>query len=321
MRHLNKVIIDCDPGIDDAMALLLAARCENLQIIGITTVFGNADIQTTTANAIHLSSLFEINAPIHKGAAAPMHVSNDAPPTFVHGENGLGDVDHHEFLEIPEGLTAQEFITDSIVSNPNEVSVIALGRLTNLAQALERDPKIAALTKEIVIMGGVFGFSGARGNVTPCSEANIYGDPHAADLVCKAGWEKTFVGLDVTMQCRFEDSRLTRLAASARRECKYLARISEFYRDFYRSTGYPNGFPLHDPTAMAYFIDPTLFRVQSGPVRVATSGIARGETILGDSSGRPYAEEHWSEIPPSSACNAVNSDAVVDLIERLILGH
>ena len=170
-------------------------------------------------------------------------------------------------------------------------------------------------------MGGVFGFSGARGNVTPCSEANIYGDPHAADLVCKAGWEKTFVGLDVTMQCRFEDSRLTRLAASTRRECEYLARISEFYRDFYRSTGYSNGFPLHDPTAMAYFIDPTLFRVQSGPVRVATSGIARGETILGDSSGRPYAEEHWSEIPPSSACNAINSDAVVDLIERLILGH
>ena len=321
MRHLNKVIIDCDPGIDDAMALLLAARCEDLQIMGITTVFGNADIQVTTANAIYLSKLFGISAPIHRGAAAPMSCSNDAPPTFVHGENGLGDVDDHGFLEIPAGLTAQDFIIDAVVSNPNEVSIIALGRLTNLAQALEKTPKIATLTKEIVIMGGVFGFSGARGNVTPCSEANIYGDPHAADLVCKAGWEKTFVGLDVTMQCRYGDNRLTRLAASSRPECRYLARIAEYYRDFYRSIGYSNGFPLHDPTAVAYFIDPKLFRTQSGPVRVATSGIARGETILGDNAGRSYAEEHWSDIPPSAACEAVNSDAVVDLIEHLIAGH
>ena len=141
MRHLNKVIIDCDPGIDDAMALLLAARCEDLQIMGITTVFGNADIEVTTANAIYLSRLFGISAPIHRGAAAPMSCSNDAPPTFVHGENGLGDVDDHGFLEIPAGLTAQDFIIDAVVSNPNEVSIIALGRLTNLAQALEKTPE------------------------------------------------------------------------------------------------------------------------------------------------------------------------------------
>ena len=205
---MEKIIIDCDPGIDDAMAILLAARSPSLDIIGLTSVFGNAAIETTTDNAVRLRDMFEIEAPVHVGARLPLSMIEDPLPTFVHGKDGLGDTRKLPSVGGPDGDSAANFIVETINANPHQVSIVALGRLTNLANALTIDPGITALTKQTVVMGGAFGFDQIRGNVTPCAEANIYGDPDAADQVCLSDWNTVFVGLDVTMKCIFEHKSL-----------------------------------------------------------------------------------------------------------------
>ena len=317
---MEKIIIDCDPGIDDAMAILLAARSPSLQIIGLTSVFGNAAIETTTDNAVRLRDMFEIEAPVHVGARLPLSMTEDPLPTFVHGKDGLGDTRQLPSVGDPDGDSAANFIVETINANPHQVSIVALGRLTNLANALALDPGIAALTKQTVVMGGAFGFDQTRGNVTPCAEANIYGDPDAADQVCLSGWNTVFVGLDVTMKCIFDHQRLNRLRDSGDAACEFIADISRFYQSFYNSIGYRKGFPVHDASAMAYLIEPTFFKVASGPVRVATSGIAKGATIWSRQTARDYAEDHWKGVAESTVCCDVVADRLLNLVESTLLG-
>ena len=316
---MKKVIIDCDPGIDDAMAILLAQRCKDLEILGITTVHGNADIEHTTANTLHLKNVFNIDAPVHQGAGLPLNGVELAYPTFVHGDDGMGDTGEVQSDVSADSTEAEQFIVDTIRANPDEVTIITLGRLTNLARALAIAPELATLTKEVVIMGGAFGENQFRGNVSPCAEANIYGDPDAADAVCLADWRKTFVGLDVTMLVVVDPQRQARIRQSNDTACQFIGRISEFYNNFYTSIGYTQGFPMHDASAVAYVIAPELFRVQKGPVRVATSGIAKGETILNREPAREYVEHHWADIPAANVCIGVEAAGVLNVYEHTIL--
>lgn len=317
---MKKVIIDCDPGIDDAMAILLAQRSKDLEILGITTVHGNADIDHTTANTLHLKHVFAIDAPVHQGAGLPLNAVELPYPTFVHGDDGMADTGEVPGDAIADSTEAEHFIVDTIRANPHEITIIALGRLTNLARALAIAPELATLTKEVVIMGGAFGENQFRGNVSPCAEANIYGDPDAADAVCLAAWQKTFVGLDVTMLCVVDPQRQARIRHSGDAACQFIGRISEFYSSFYASIGYTAGFPMHDASAVAYAIAPELFRVQTGPVRVVTNGIAKGETILNREPAREYQEDHWSDIPAANVCVDIDAVRVLDLYEHTILG-
>lgn len=197
-----KVIFDTDPGIDDAMALLLLARHPDIELLGITTVFGNSGIDTVTRNALFLKDRFGLSAPVARGAG---HAIDDvAVPQaahFVHGENGLGNIALPATLQAtPDARPAHQLLIDLIHQQPGEITLIAVGRMTNLALALRAAPDIARLVKQVVVMGGAFGRNGHTGNVTPVAEANIIGDPVAADIAFGASWPVVIVGLDVTKE-------------------------------------------------------------------------------------------------------------------------
>ena len=186
----RKVIFDTDPGIDDACALALVAASPALELVGITSVFGNAPVGTTTRNALYLRRRYGLAAPVARGAARPLACPPRDFPAFIHGENGLGDFPLPGLAETgqdpadrPHALDAAHFIVEQLRAAPGEITLIAVGPLTNLALALDIDPGIASLVAEVVVMGGAFGTAGRPGNVSPVAEANIYNDPHAADRV------------------------------------------------------------------------------------------------------------------------------------------
>src|SRR5690554_1530118 len=169
-----KIIFDTDPGIDDAMALLYLSKLPEIELLGITSVVGNADIAAVTRNALFLRQQFGLTAPVIAGAGQTLDGVVKAEPAIVHGHNGLGDIVIPAVDET--GLqpgAASRFIIDTLRAHPGEVTIIAVGRMTNLALALREAPDVAGLAKQVVIMGGAFGYQGRSGNVTPLAEANI----------------------------------------------------------------------------------------------------------------------------------------------------
>lgn len=173
---MHKVIFDTDPGVDDAMALLFLHRHPAIELVGITTVFGNASIETTTRNALFLKGAWNIAAPVAKGIGETLDAGRPHVgwPTGIHGDDGLGNIDVPAQIDLPlDPRPAHRFIIDTVRANPGQVTLIAVGRMTNLARALRDDPEIATLVKAVVIMGGAFD---VPGNITPAAEANIHGD-------------------------------------------------------------------------------------------------------------------------------------------------
>jgi purine nucleosidase len=305
---VKKVIYDTDPGIDDAMALLFLAASPDVELVGITTVLGNHRIDTTTRNALFLKDYFNLKAPVARGAGSPLVIEERNPPTYVHGENGLGDIALPDVIRSePHPLPAYKFIIETVRANPHEVSIVAVGRMTNLALALREDPEIASLVKEIVIMGGAFGYRGHSGNVSPVAEANIIGDPHAADEIFAAAWPIVVVGLDVTQEAVMSTAYLERLRDAAGRTGQFIWDISRFYENFYlNATGLP-GIPVHDSSAVAYLLDPSLFTTRGGPLRVVTEGIAIGQTIQMPNTRRFPPGNAWEGRPEHLIC--IDGDA------------
>ena len=178
---MKKVIFDTDIGIDDAMALLFLHYSPDIELQAIVSGFGNADIETTTRNALLIKECFSIEAPVYRGAGEPIGERlGDGYPDFVHGSNGLGDIEIKEPATQADILPGPEAIIEIAKRNPREISIVAVGRLTNLALALDLCPELPDLVSEVVVMGGAFGFNGHSGNVSPVAEANIAGDPQAA---------------------------------------------------------------------------------------------------------------------------------------------
>lgn len=317
-----KVIYDTDPGVDDAMALLLLARHKDVDLIGITTCFGNATIETTTRNALYLKQLFGIAAPVSRGAPGPL--AEDAasePPTFVHGDNGLGNIPIPEVTATADPRPAAQLIIDLVRANPGEVTIIAVGRMTNLALAMRLDPGIVPLVKSVSVMGGAFGRNGHGGNVTPVAEANISGDPTAADVVFGAGWPLTIVGLDVTHESVMTDDYMKALARDAGRDGQFLWDVSRFYAGFYTSTGQTrSGFAVHDSSAVAYALHPEFFTVERGAVRVVSEGIARGQTILRPEGYFDHARD-WDGRPSVNVCVGVDAAAFLKFYRDTVLGN
>ena len=310
----RKVILDADPGIDDAMAILFALRSPALEVLGITTVFGNADIEIATANALRLVELAGRPVPVARGAGHPLVLPKAPPPDFVHGADGLGNIG----APLPTGrvieASAPEFIVATARRHPGEVTLVAVGRLTNLALALALEPRLPELVKEVVLMGGS---ASAGGNVTPVAEANVWGDPHAADIVFAAPWKVVMVGLDVTTRVRLDDDRLLRMARQDERVGGFVYRISRFYKQFHDSTGVTGGFYVHDPSAVAYAIDPGLFSTEQAAVRVVTEGIAVGQTITA-SAARAERWEPSRGRPSATICRDVDGERLLRLFETTV---
>ena len=306
---MHKVIFDTDPGIDDAMALLFLHASPDVQVLAITTTFGNGTIETTTRNALYLAERFGIDAPVGRGAAAPLIGQADAPPHFVHGQNGLGDI------ELPEGITreayprpAHRLIIDLVRAHPGEIEIVAVGRMTNLALAVREAPEIVPLFKQVVIMGGAFGLGGVLGNVTPAAEAHIWGDPVAADEAAGARWPLTMVGLDVTQKIRMPTPFLRALANEAGERGRFIWDISRFYEAFHLASGVDSIF-VHDSSAVAYLLHPELFEVRRGPIRVVSEGLAFGQTIQ-KPDGWAFPHSAWDDRPAHLICTDVDSEGL-----------
>jgi len=309
----RKVIFDTDPGVDDAMALLLAHRHPALDLLGVTTVFGNADIATVTRNALYLKHLFEIEAPVARGAGIGLALPLPAAPAAVHGANGLGDVALPDIaLPAADARPAHQFIADTVRAHPGEVTLICVGRLTNLALALMHAPDVAALVDKVVIMGGAFGTGPAGGNVSPVAEANIWGDPHAADRVFAAPWRVKAVGLDVTRKTVFTAADFARLRAAGGAAGAFLDDVHRHYLAFHSRFGL-DGCYVHDSSAVVAAIAPELFQMTRGKVRVATEGAALGQTIL-RRADLPYPPGLWDALPDQAAATGVDAPAVCKLI-------
>ena len=314
---MHKVIYDTDPGVDDAMALLFLHRHAEIDLLGITTVFGNASVDTTTRNALFLKREWDIPCPVARGADVTLDPARKerAWPTWVHGVNGLGDIDVPETVDVPaDPRPAWRFIVDTVRAHPGEVTLVAVGRMTNLALALRHDPEIAGLVKRVVIMGGSFY---VPGNVSPVAEANIHGDPEAADAVLTAAWEVVVVGLDVTAVTTMSRSFLAGMAAAGGRPVQLLSDLSQSYIDFYKHA-VEDGMMVHDSCACVYVVAPELFDTITGAVRVVCGGIADGQTVV-KPDGRRFPPGEWDDLPSQIVCTGVRSDAVIELIRTTLL--
>ncbi len=312
----HRVIFDTDPGVDDAMALLFLHHHPDIEILGITTVFGNATIDVTTRNALFLKDVWQINAPVAKGAGTSINPdrASGSPPVHVHGDNGLGNIALPEIIDArPDPRPAHRFIIDTVKANPHEVTLIAVGRMTNLALALGEAPEIAGLVKQVVIMGGAFY---VPGNVSPAAEANIIGDPEAADVVMTAPWKVVVVGLDVTHKTVLTRQGLDAMASQGGERVRLLAEISQFYIGF-SSHLVTDGMMVHDSCAAIYMVAPELFKTRSGAIRVVAGGLADGQTLL-KPDGRHFPPGAWDDKPSQLVCVDVDASAVLALLHRTI---
>lgn len=276
-----RLLLDCDPGLDDALALLLAAGDPALDPVGITAVGGNVGLPRTLRNALDLRAHLGLHhVPVAAGADRPLaRAVIDA--VEVHGESGLGPVVLPE-SELPASdRSAVDLIVDTLRADPGGVHLVATGPLTNIALALRREPRIAEWAASFVMMGG----SSTRGNVTPAAEFNVHADPEAAAEVFAAGWDVVMVGLDLTLQAVATPSVLERMARLGPIGVEFAVPLASHYR----STAEPfdAGQAVHDVCAVAYLSRPDLFGSRRARVKVETTGeLTAGMTVVDfDASG------------------------------------
>lgn len=316
---MEKVIFDTDPGVDDAMALLFLHRHPEIELLGITTVFGNASVETTTRNALFLCEQWGISAPVAAGAASTYDKGRPQRPfpAFIHGENGLGNIDiPGEIGRKTDERPAHRFIIDMVKAHPGEVTLIAVAPLTNLALALDEAPEIASMVKKVILMGGAFSI---HGNASPAAEANIHSDPEAADRVFTASWPVTAIGLDVTTKTVMTRGEMADIASEGGAPLQLLSDLSQFYMDFYRHR-VGDGMVVHDSCACVYAVAPELFDTRKGVVRVLTDGIAEGNTIL-KPDGMRFGPSAWDGHPTQTICTDIRSEAVLSLIRKVLLNQ
>lgn len=312
----KKIIIDTDPGIDDAMAILFAFASAELDVIALTTIFGNVATPLATANALRLveTAGAEERTAVAGGAAVPLVVPFLGAADFVHGADGFGNVSLPPPQSTAVRETAAEFIVQAAHAHPREITLLTLGPLTNIALALALEPRLPELISEVVVMGGAVATSG---NVSPVAEANIIHDPHAADIVFGAEWPLSLVGLDVTMQVWMDQAYIEALRREGGKTARFIAEIWPFYAHFHSERHGQIGSHTHDPAAVAYLIDPTLFETISAPARVVCDGIAIGQTIL-DRVGGWRRPNGWSGRPPIRACLGVDAARLLALYRERI---
>ncbi|WP_244634673.1 nucleoside hydrolase [Erwinia persicina] len=255
-KMVKKIIIDCDPGIDDAIAILLAIADPEIKLMGITTIAGNISVDKTFKNAREITELAgKSDIPVFKGTSRPLMFAA-GKTTMVHGENGLGGIELPEPVQEDSGYHAVDFIIKTVMENPGEIIICPIGPLTNIALALIKEPALADNIKDIVLMGGA---AFCPGNITAYAEFNFYVDPHAAHIVFDTARHVTMLGLDVTEKVDIRKG-LCNILETGNHVAQISASMSRVYamKDPY----------LHDPCAIAYVINPGLFSGIKGSIEI-----------------------------------------------------
>ena len=308
----RKTIIDTDPGVDDAIAIFLALASPEIDVIGMTTVFGNAETEVTTRNTL---SLLEIagrkDIPVARGAAKPLSSDYLGAVPHVHGQDAQGNANLAAPVSGPVGEPAWKWLYERVSEAPGQVTILTLGPLTNLALAVQAFPDLEELVDEIVIMGGN---ALVPGNATPAAEANMMNDPEAADVVLGLPWRTTMIGLDVTHRVTLTSRDVGKITEGGNPTSRHLAAAVPFYQAFYKKTNGIDGIYSHDPTAVAYLLNPDHFDLEQWPIRVETKGISRGKTwpSLGDTDDATPAA--WQDRPMISVATGVSAKAISGLI-------
>ena len=279
-----KLLLDCDPGLDDALALLLAHGDPNLELVGVTTVGGNVALANTTRNALQLREYLGFTrVPVAAGAADPL-VKIAQTAEHVHGAEGLGDVTLPAAVLPASEQHAVDLIISTLRDAPGTVHLVATGPLTNIALAIQREPRIVEWAASFVIMGGSY----TRGNVTPAAEFNIYVDPDAAAIVFAAGWQVVMVGLDLTLQAVVNEGIVARMHALGALGVDLIAPLATYWTNPHDNEW--DGQALHDVCAVAYLARPDLFTSQVARVEVETKGeFTSGMTIVDFHAEEPNA--------------------------------
>jgi pyrimidine-specific ribonucleoside hydrolase len=297
------IILDCDPGHDDAIAILLALASPEIELVGITTVAGNQTLDKTTANALRVLEFAGCgDIPVFAGADRPFIREQDVA-AHVHGESGLDGPD----LPPPRGSAqaqhAVDFIAGELRARNGKLTLVPTGPLTNIGLLLALHPDVRP--ERIVLMGGSVG----EGNRTPAAEFNIWADPEAAQRVFAAGFDATMVGLDVTHRALIKDEHTERLRASGPIG-SMVAQLLDFYARFHKSR-YPDldGSPMHDPVCIAHLIDPTLMTVRDAFIEVDCSGGPSWGRTNVDARGR----EHFG-APNAKVGLDIDGDAFAELV-------
>jgi len=269
---MRRILIDADTGIDDSIAILYALTSGNLRVEGITTCFGNSGAAQSADNCLRLIKLSNCGyqVPVVVGAECSLDGDSGTPPTHIHGKNGIGDVILPESEQKPLDMDAADFIIRKAEELDGELVLVTTGRLTNLARALEKDPRLPKKVKRLVTMGGCLN---VPGNITPVAEANLHGDARAADMVLRAGFHMILVGLDVTTKTfltgrDLEDAE-RHCSEKSRGAVEYIRKAVDCYFAFHRRTeGMADQSFVHDPLAVLIAEDAGL-----GEYRMLRAGV------------------------------------------------
>jgi len=321
----KKIIIDTDPGTDDAMALMLALNSPELDVRAITVVPGNVVLQQGLENALRMMSLANrCDIPVAAGAEHPLF-QKLTTAEFWHGKNGLANIELPPSKCKVDGRFAPDLIIEMVHAAPHEITLVPIGPLTNIALAVEKDPTIVPLVKEVILMGG----SISGGNVNAAAEANIANDPEAAQIVFQAGWPVTMVGLDVSNKTLFTKKQLEQLGQGHGPVSDFIYRVASYLIDLSAKYGF-SGTAMYDPLAVGVAIDATLVTAPAMHVDVETRGdFTRGETVANRQGyiernvlhGDHYVIEALDKVPANAkVCVGVDANRFLEMYVARIRG-
>lgn len=275
---MERFILDCDPGQDDAIAILLAYGAENLKLEGIVAVAGNARVEDTCENALKLCEDIGYDVPVYKGCDSPL-IRKQVIADKIHGKGGYAGPTFNQKRVKQCAGDGIDFTIKTIMENPGEINLVAIGPLTDIAVIIKKEPRIIDNVKKLIIMGG----SLMAGNVTPTAEFNVYADPEAARIVFNSGAEIYMMGLDVTHQVQLGEKEFQRFKDEQKENPTRVREIFIDGMEFYTSTcvaanhEYP---AMHDPCCIAYLMDPTMFEFENRDIDVETKGeLTYGQTV------------------------------------------
>ncbi len=301
----RKIILDCDPGHDDAIAILLAAKSPVIDLLGITVVAGNQTLDKTLVNALNVCQYLGLDVPVYKGCGLPMIRDKQVIAPEIHGESGLDGPNFAPLTKQAESQHAVTWLVDTLMASEGDITVVTTGPTTNLAMAMRMNPDIVPKIHEIVLMGGCY----QLGNMTPAAEFNIWADADAAHVIFTCGRKITMMGLDVTRKVLCVPSVMERMTNVPTKAARLFIDLMTFFNMTQKQVFGWDGGPLHDPVTIAFLIDPTVVTLKE----MFTQIDIRGEQSYGRTNSDYFGI--LGKTPNSSVAIDIDVAKFWDIIE------